>query len=173
MYTTHPNPRVGCVIAQGEAAVGAGWHQRAGEPHAEVLALREAGTRAQGATAYVTLEPCSHFGRTPPCADAMIAAGIARVVAACEDPNPKVGGAGLQRLRDAGIAVETGLLRAAARELNCGFFSRTERQRPWVRAATAMSPDGRALADAHRSGSPVRRARADVQRWRARAVRRS
>jgi len=170
MHTTQPNPRVGCVIAQGDAVVGAGWHQRAGEPHAEVLALREAGTRAQGATAYVTLEPCSHFGRTPPCADALIAAGIARVVAACEDPNPKVAGAGLQRLRDAGIAVETDLLCAAARDLNCGFFSRIERQRPWVRVKLAMSLDGRtALADGASKWITGEAARADVQRWRARS----
>jgi diaminohydroxyphosphoribosylaminopyrimidine deaminase/5-amino-6-(5-phosphoribosylamino)uracil reductase len=170
MYTTQPNPRVGCVIAQGEDIVGAGWHQRAGEPHAEVFALREAGTRAQGATAYVTLEPCSHFGRTPPCADALVAAGIARVVAACEDPNPKVAGAGLQRLRDAGIAVETGLLREGARELNCGFFCRIERQRPWVRIKLAMSLDGRtALADGASKWITGEAARADVQRWRARS----
>ena len=170
MYTTQPNPRVGCVIAQGEAVVGAGWHQRAGEPHAEVFALREAGTRARGATAYVTLEPCSHFGRTPPCADALIAAGIARVVAACEDPNPKVAGAGLQRLRDAGIVVETGLLGMATRELNRGFFCRIERQRPWVRVKLAMSLDGRtALADGASKWITGEAARADVQRWRARS----
>jgi diaminohydroxyphosphoribosylaminopyrimidine deaminase/5-amino-6-(5-phosphoribosylamino)uracil reductase len=170
MYTTQPNPRVGCVIAQGEDIVGAGWHRRAGEPHAEVFALREAGTRARDATAYVTLEPCAHFGRTPPCADALIVAGVARVVAACEDSNPNVAGAGLQRLRDAGIAVETGLMHAPARELNRGFFSRIERQRPWVRVKLAMSLDGRtALADGASKWITGEAARADAQRWRARS----
>jgi diaminohydroxyphosphoribosylaminopyrimidine deaminase/5-amino-6-(5-phosphoribosylamino)uracil reductase len=170
LCTTQPNPRVGCVVAQGEAVLGEGWHQRAGEPHAEVFALREAGTRARGATAYVTLEPCSHFGRTPPCADALVAAGIARVVAACEDPNPRVAGEGLRRLRDAGIVVETGLMQAAARELNRGFFSRIERQRPWVRVKLAMSLDGRtALANGASKWITGEAARADVQRWRARS----
>jgi diaminohydroxyphosphoribosylaminopyrimidine deaminase/5-amino-6-(5-phosphoribosylamino)uracil reductase len=170
LYTTHPNPRVGCVVAQGDVVVGAGWHQRAGQPHAEVFALRAAGTRARGATAYVTLEPCSHFGRTPPCADALIEAGIARVVAACDDPNPLVAGAGLQRLRDAGIAVESGLLHVAARELNRGFFSRIERQRPWLRVKLAMSLDGRtALADGASKWITGVAARADVQHWRARS----
>src|SRR5271170_2252108 len=127
LYTTDPNPRVGCVVALGERSLGEGWHVRAGEPHAEVLALREAGPLARGATAYVTLEPCCHIGRTPPCADALMAAGVARVVAACEDPNPKVAGGGFAKVRSAGIAVETGLMRDEARELNRGFLSRLER----------------------------------------------
>ena len=170
MYTTQPNPRVGCVIAHAEAIVGEGWHQRAGEPHAEVFALREAGARARGATAYVTLEPCAHFGRTPPCADALIAAGVARVVAACDDTNPKVAGEGLRRLTAAGIAVEIGLMRDAARELNRGFFSRIERGRPWVRVKLAMSLDGRtALANGDSKWITGDAARADVQRWRARS----
>lgn len=170
LFTTQPNPRVGCVIARGEEIVGEGWHQRAGEPHAEPLALHKAGGRARGATAYVTLEPCAHFGRTPPCADALIEAGIARVVAACEDPNPKVAGGGLQRLRDAGVAVETGLMRDPARELNRGFFSRMERGRPWLRVKLAMSLDGRtALANGESQWITGAPARADVQRWRARS----
>ena len=148
LYTTQPNPRVGCVIADGERVLGQGWHQRAGEPHAEVFALREAGGQARGATAYVTLEPCAHWGRTPPCADALVAAGVARVVVAAEDPFPQVDGHGMAKLRAAGIAVETGLMREAARELNLGFFSRIERKRPWLRVKLAMSLDGRtALAN--------------------------
>jgi diaminohydroxyphosphoribosylaminopyrimidine deaminase/5-amino-6-(5-phosphoribosylamino)uracil reductase len=170
LYTTHPNPRVGCVIAHVESIVGEGWHEHAGEPHAEVFALREAGERARGATAYVTLEPCSHFGRTPPCADALIAAGVARVIAASDDPNPRVAGEGLRRLLGAGIAVETGLMREAARELNRGFFSRIERGRPWVRVKLAMSLDGRtALANGASKWITGEAARADVQRWRARS----
>jgi diaminohydroxyphosphoribosylaminopyrimidine deaminase/5-amino-6-(5-phosphoribosylamino)uracil reductase len=170
LCTTRPNPRVGCVIAHGAEIVGEGWHQRAGEPHAEVFALRAAGDRARDATAYVTLEPCAHFGRTPPCADALVAAGIALVVVACEDPNPEVAGAGLARLRAVGIAVETGLLRDAARELNRGFFSRIERNRPWVRVKLAMSLDGRtALASGASQWITGAAAREDVQRWRARS----
>jgi diaminohydroxyphosphoribosylaminopyrimidine deaminase/5-amino-6-(5-phosphoribosylamino)uracil reductase len=170
LYTTHPNPRVGCVIAHGEQVVGTGFHQRAGEPHAEVFALREAGERACGATAYVTLEPCAHHGRTPPCADALIAAGVSRVVIAAEDPFPQVGGRGIGKLRDAGITVETGLMRDAARELNIGFFSRIERGRPWVRVKLAMSLDGRtALANGESKWITGEAARADVQRWRARS----
>lgn len=170
LYTTHPNPHVGCVLERGGDIVGEGWHQRAGEPHAEVFALRAAGERARGATAYVTLEPCSHFGKTPPCADALIAAGVARVVVASGDPNPKVAGAGLERLRAAGIAVETGLLEVAARELNRGFFARFERQQPWVRVKLAMSLDGRtALANGESQWITGAAARADVQRWRARS----
>jgi diaminohydroxyphosphoribosylaminopyrimidine deaminase/5-amino-6-(5-phosphoribosylamino)uracil reductase len=170
MYTTQPNPRVGCVIARADEIVGEGWHQRAGEPHAEVFALREAGARARSATAYVTLEPCAHHGRTPPCADALIAAGIARVVAACADPNPKVAGGGLRGLMDAGIEVQTGLMHDAARELNRGFFSRIERGRPWVRVKLAMSLDGRtALANGDATWITGEPARTDVQRWRARS----
>lgn len=170
LYTTQPNPRVGCVIAHGERVVGQGWHQRAGEPHAEVYALREAGEQARGATAYVTLEPCAHHGRTPPCADALIAAGIARVVVAAQDPFPQVAGKGIEKLRAAGIAVESGLMHEAAREINLGFFSRIERQRPWVRVKLAMSLDGRtALANGESKWITGEAARADVQRWRARS----
>ena len=170
MYTTQPNPRVGCVIAHGHEMVGAGFHQRAGEPHAEVFALREAGARARGATAYVTLEPCAHYGRTPPCAEALISAGVARVVAAAEDPNPQVAGRGLEMLRAAGIVVETGLMRDSTRELNPGFFSRIERGRPWLRVKLAMSLDGRtALANGDSKWITSEAARADVQRWRARS----
>jgi diaminohydroxyphosphoribosylaminopyrimidine deaminase/5-amino-6-(5-phosphoribosylamino)uracil reductase len=170
LYTTQPNPRVGCVIAQGDEVVGRGFHQRAGEPHAEVFALREAGERARGATAYVTLEPCAHHGRTPPCADALIAAGVARVVIASEDPFPQVDGRGTSRLRAAGVTVDIGLMRDAARELNAGFFSRIERSRPFVRVKLAMSLDGRtALANGESKWITGEGARADVQRWRARS----
>ncbi len=170
LYTTDPNPRVGCVLVRQGRVVGEGWHQRAGEPHAEVLALRDAGEAARGATAYVTLEPCSHYGRTPPCAEALVAAGVARVVAAMEDPNPRVAGAGLARLRAAGVAVEVGLMAAEAEALNIGFVSRMRRGRPWLRLKSAASLDGRtALASGESrwiTGEPARR---DVQRWRARA----
>src|SRR3984957_10042360 len=170
LYTTDPNPRVGCVIANAEGVVGEGWHVRAGEPHAEVLALRAAGPRARGANVYVTLEPCSHTGRTPPCADALIAAGVARVVCGTADPNPKVAGGGIERLRAAGIDVSVGVLAAAARELNVGFFSRFERGRPFIRLKMAMSLDART---APATGGPVwisgEAARADVQKWRARS----
>ncbi|MGC1548805.1 MAG: bifunctional diaminohydroxyphosphoribosylaminopyrimidine deaminase/5-amino-6-(5-phosphoribosylamino)uracil reductase RibD [Rhodanobacter sp.] len=170
LYTTQPNPRVGCVVAHGETVVGEGWHQRAGEPHAEVFALRAAGDQARGATAYVTLEPCAHHGRTPPCADALIAAGVARVVIAVEDPFPQVDGRGIGKLRAAGITVESGLMRDAARELNIGFFSRIERNRPWVRVKLAMSLDGRtALANGESKWITGEAARQDVQRWRARS----
>ncbi len=168
-FTTRPNPMVGCVIAQGDDIVGEGWHLRAGEPHAEVFALRAAGERAQGATAYVTLEPCGLHGRTPPCADALIAAKVARVVVASEDVFQKEGGA-LDRLRTAGIAMEAGLLREEARELNRGFFSRIERGRPWLRVKLAMSLDGRtALANGDSKWITGEAARQDVQRWRARS----
>lgn len=170
LHTTQPNPRVGCVMAHGERVVGQGWHIRAGEPHAEVYALREAGEQARGATAYVTLEPCAHHGRTPPCADALIAAGVVRVVIAAEDPFPQVAGKGIAKLRAAGIAVESGLMRDAAREINIGFFSRIERHRPWVRVKLAMSLDGRtALANGVSKWITGEAARADVQRWRARS----
>lgn len=169
LHTTQPNPRVGCVLAHGDDVVGEGWHQRAGGPHAEIFALAEAAERARGATAYVTLEPCGLHCRTPPCADALIAAGIARVVIASEDPFQHAGGA-LERMRAAGIVVETGLMREAARELNRGFFSRIERGRPWVRVKLAMSLDGRtALANGESKWITGAAARADVQRWRARS----
>ena len=170
IYTTQPNPRVGCVIAHGADIVGQGTHQRAGEAHAEVFALREAGDKAKGATAYVTLEPCAHFGKTPPCANALIEAGVARVVSACTDPNPRVAGGGVARLREAGIVVDAGLMEAPARELNHGFLSRLERGRPWVRIKQAMSMDGRiALANGESKWVSGEAARADVQRWRARS----
>lgn len=170
LWTTDPNPRVGCVIAREGEIVGRGWHRRAGAPHAEVEALAEAGERARGATAYVTLEPCAHHGRTPPCADALIAAGIARVVFAVQDPFPQVDGRGSARLRAAGVAVEQGLMAAQARELNLGFFSRIERGRPWLRLKLAASLDGRtALASGESKWITGQQARADVQRWRARS----
>lgn len=170
MHTTQPNPRVGCVIARGETVLGTGWHPKAGEPHAEVFALREAGESARGATAYVTLEPCAHHGRTPPCADALIAAGVGRVVIAHEDPFTQVDGKGIEKIRAAGIGVQIGLMRDAAHELNIGFFSRIQRGRPWVRVKLAMSLDGRtALADGSSKWITGEAARADVQRWRARA----
>ncbi|HEY5291814.1 MAG TPA: bifunctional diaminohydroxyphosphoribosylaminopyrimidine deaminase/5-amino-6-(5-phosphoribosylamino)uracil reductase RibD, partial [Burkholderiales bacterium] len=129
LFTATPNPRVGCVIVRDGQAVGAGWHEKTGGPHAEVLALRAAGARARGATAYVSLEPCSHHGRTPPCVDALIEAGIARVVAAMQDPNSQVAGSGFARLRAAGIQVESGLMQDEARALNIGFVSRMSRGR--------------------------------------------
>jgi diaminohydroxyphosphoribosylaminopyrimidine deaminase/5-amino-6-(5-phosphoribosylamino)uracil reductase len=169
LTTTQPNPRVGCVIAHGDSIVGEGWHQRAGEAHAEVLALRAAGDRARGATAYVTLEPCGLHGRTPPCADALIAAGVARVVIASEDVFQQKADA-IGRLRAAGIAVDCGLMREAARELNRGFFSRVERGRPWLRLKLAMSLDGRtALGNGASKWISGEAAREDVQRWRARS----
>jgi diaminohydroxyphosphoribosylaminopyrimidine deaminase/5-amino-6-(5-phosphoribosylamino)uracil reductase len=155
---------------QGDRVVGEGWHRRAGEPHAEVHALAQAGEAARGATAYVTLEPCAHHGRTPPCADALVAAGVARVVAAMADPFPAVDGAGLARLRAAGIAVECGLLEAQARELNLGFVSRLTRHRPWIRVKLGVSLDGRtALADGRSQWITGDAARFDVQHWRARS----
>jgi len=168
-YTTKPNPMVGCVIAQGDEVVGEGFHQYAGEPHAEVFALREAGDRARSATAYVTLEPCAHSGRTPPCAQALIEAGIARVIAACGDPFERVAGKGCEMLREAGIVVDVGLMEAQARVLNRGFFSRIERGRPWVRVKLAMSLDGHtALASGESRWISSEASRADVHRWRAR-----
>ena len=170
LETTDPNPRVGCVIAQGEEIVGEGWHERAGEPHAEVNALLAAGPRAAGATAYVSLEPCSHHGRTPPCVDALIAARLARVIFAVEDPNPRVSGRGAAALRQAGIATESGLLEAEAAELNPGFLKRMRCGRPWVRLKLAMSLDGRtALANGVSQWITGPAAREDVQHWRARS----
>jgi diaminohydroxyphosphoribosylaminopyrimidine deaminase/5-amino-6-(5-phosphoribosylamino)uracil reductase len=170
LETTDPNPRVGCVIAQGEEIVGEGWHERAGEPHAEVNALRAAGSKAVAATAYVTLEPCSHHGRTPPCVDALIAARVARVIFAAEDPNPRVRGRGGEALRKAGIAVGVGLLHAEAAELNPGFLKRMRTGRPWVRVKLAMSLDGRtALANGVSQWITGPAAREDVQHWRARS----
>ena len=170
LFSTSPNPRVGCVIARGGQIIGEGWHQRAGTPHAEVHALQQAGQAARGATVYVTLEPCSHHGRTPPCADALIAAGVSRVMAAMRDPNPQVAGRGLAQLQAAGIAVECGLLEEPARELNIGFVSRMTRGRPWVRLKAAASLDGKtALANGVAQWITGAAARQDVQFWRARA----
>jgi diaminohydroxyphosphoribosylaminopyrimidine deaminase/5-amino-6-(5-phosphoribosylamino)uracil reductase len=170
LETTHPNPRVGCVIAQGEEIVGEGWHERAGEPHAEINALGAAGPRAAGATAYVTLEPCSHHGRTPPCVDAVIAARLARVIFALEDPNPRVSGRGAEALRRAGVLVESGLMAAEAAALNPGFLKRMRSGRPWVRVKLAMSLDGRtALANGASQWITGPAAREDVQHWRARS----
>jgi diaminohydroxyphosphoribosylaminopyrimidine deaminase/5-amino-6-(5-phosphoribosylamino)uracil reductase len=170
LFTTTPNPRVGCVIVRDGAVIGSGWHEKAGAPHAEVLALRAAGARARGATAYVSLEPCSHHGRTPPCADALIEAGIARVVAAMQDPNTQVAGAGFARLRAAGIQVESGLMQAEASALNCGFVARMSRGRPWVRMKIAASLDGRtALANGLSQWITGADARRDGHFWRARA----
>ena len=170
LYSTHPNPRVGCVIAREGKIVGEGWHAKAGEPHAEGHALRQAGDKARGATAYVTLEPCSHHGRTPPCADALVAAGVARVVAAMQDPNPEVSGKGLLRLMHAGIAVHSGVLEAEARALNAGFIKRMEQGLPYVRVKLAMSLDGRtAMANGESQWITGPEARAAVQRLRARA----
>ncbi len=170
LYTTDPNPRVGCVLVKDDAVIGEGWHVRAGEPHAEILALREAGPAARGTTAYVSLEPCAHHGRTPPCAEALIAAGVSRVVAAMEDPNPQVAGQGLQMLREAGIAVESGLLQSQAEALNPGFIKRMRTGRPFVRCKLAMSLDGRtAMASGESQWITGPAARADVHRLRARS----
>ena len=170
LYTTTPNPRVGCVIVKDGVLVGSGWHEKAGLPHAEVLALKEAGDRARGAALYVNLEPCSHHGRTPPCVDAIVASGIKRVVAAMQDPNPKVAGSGFAKLRTAGITVEHGLKEDEARELNIGFVSRMARGRPWMRMKIAASLDGRtALANGRSRWITGEAARADGHRWRARA----
>ncbi|MGB5256125.1 MAG: bifunctional diaminohydroxyphosphoribosylaminopyrimidine deaminase/5-amino-6-(5-phosphoribosylamino)uracil reductase RibD [Woeseiaceae bacterium] len=168
-YSAHPNPMVGCVIVQGDAVVGEGWHERTGEPHAEINALLVAGERAAGATAFVTLEPCAHHGRTPPCAAALIDAGVARVVAAMQDPYPEVAGRGLDMLRAAGIVVEQGLMQSAAEALNAAYLLRVTRSRPLVRVKVAASIDG---AIAMQSGESQwitgPEARDDVQRQRAR-----
>ncbi|MEQ3635140.1 bifunctional diaminohydroxyphosphoribosylaminopyrimidine deaminase/5-amino-6-(5-phosphoribosylamino)uracil reductase RibD [Alcanivorax sp.] len=170
LYTTDPNPRVGCVLVRDGAVVGEGFHVRAGTPHAERHALAQAGERARDATAYVTLEPCSHTGRTGPCADALIDAGVTRVVTAMQDPNPLVAGQGLQRLADAGIATAAGLLEAEARDLNPGFVSRMTRQRPYIRIKIAASVDGRtAMANGESQWITGPAAREDVQRLRARS----
>jgi len=170
LYTTTPNPRVGCVIVKDGAVVGEGWHRRAGEPHAEIVALGEASGRARGATVYVTLEPCSHFGRTPPCVEALAEARVARVIAAMEDPNPQVNGRGLRRLRESGVDVRCGLLQQQAAELNVGFVARMARGRPWVRMKVAASLDGlTALPDGTSRWITGEEARRDGHAWRARA----
>jgi len=169
LFTATPNPRVGCVLVRDGRVVGEGWHRKAGEPHAEANALAAAGGNAGGATAYVSLEPCSHFGRTPPCADALIRADVARVVAAMRDPNPEGAGGGAS-LEAAGIRFECGLMGDEARELNIGFVSRMTRRRPWVRMKIAASLDGRtALANGRSKWITGPEARRDGHRWRARA----
>lgn len=170
-YTTHPNPRVGCVIARDGRVMARGWHERAGAPHAEIVALNGAAESARGATAYVTLEPCAHHGRTGPCADALFDAGVARVVAAVEDPDPRVRGAGLARLAEVGVDTACGLMSDAAEALNAGFFHCHRLGRPWVRVKLALSLDGRsALADGQCQWITSAAARRDGHRWRARAA---
>ena len=170
LWTTSPNPRVGCVLVRDGEIVGEGWHEKAGEPHAEVHALRAAGEWSRGATAYVTLEPCSHHGRTPPCAEALIAAGVSRVVAAMSDPNPLVAGKGMALLQAAGIETACGLLENEARELNIGFVSRMTRGRPWLRLKAAASLDGKtALNNGASQWITGTNARRDGHAWRARA----
>jgi diaminohydroxyphosphoribosylaminopyrimidine deaminase/5-amino-6-(5-phosphoribosylamino)uracil reductase len=170
LTTTTPNPRVGCVLVRDGAVVGEGWHERTGEPHAEAYALQRAGAAAGGATAYVTLEPCSHFGRTPPCADALIAAGVVRVVTAMADPNPQVAGEGISKLQAAGIDAPVGLMEDRARELNVGYIARMTRARPWLRLKVAASLDGKTALDNGKSqwitGPAARR---DAHAWRARS----
>ena len=168
IFTTAPNPNVGCVIVRDGEIVGEGWHQWAGEGHAEVHALQAAGTKAHGATCYVTLEPCSHTGRTPPCADALIVAGVSHVFVAMQDPNPKVSGTGIARLREAGITVEVGLMASEAEQLNIGFCKRMRTGRPFIRSKLAMSLDGRtAMASGESQWITGATARQDVQKLRA------
>jgi diaminohydroxyphosphoribosylaminopyrimidine deaminase/5-amino-6-(5-phosphoribosylamino)uracil reductase len=170
LFTTSPNPRVGCVIVKDGRVIGEGWHERAGTPHAEIHALKAAGEAARGATVYVTLEPCSHHGRTPPCAEALVNAGVGRVVAAMSDPNPLVAGGGIDMLTLAGIDAAVGLMETEARALNPGFISRMTRRRPWVRLKTASTLDGKtALANGASQWITREAARADVQKLRARA----
>lgn len=170
LYTTDPNPRVGCVIADGARLVGQGWHERAGGAHAEVAALNDAAEPVRGMTAYVTLEPCAHHGRTPPCADALVEAGIARVVVPIEDPHERVDGGGLQKLREAGVSVEAGLMAPQAESLNAGFLKRMRTGHPWLRVKSAVSLDGRTgLSNGESKWITGDAARRDVQRWRARS----
>lgn len=170
LYTTDPNPRVGCVIVKDKQVVGEGWHVRAGEAHAEIHALQQAGEKAKGATVYVSLEPCCHHGRTPPCSDALIAAQVSRVVVAMQDPNPLVAGNGMRQLQNAGIQVEAGLLESQAKALNPGFIQRMQTRRPFVRNKLAMSLDGRtAMANGESKWITSEAARQDVQRLRARS----
>ena len=170
LNTTDPNPRVGCVIADGDRVVGPGWHEQAGGQPAEIAAMNDAAEPVSGMTAYVTLEPCAFHGKTPPCADALLEAGIGRVVAAVEDPHPQVDGGGLQRLRDAGVQVECGLMAAQAEELNAGFLKRMRGGRPWIRVKNAISLDGRTgLENGESKWITSEQSRRDVQRWRARS----
>jgi diaminohydroxyphosphoribosylaminopyrimidine deaminase/5-amino-6-(5-phosphoribosylamino)uracil reductase len=170
LYTTTPNPRVGCVIVNQQQIVGEGAHLKAGEPHAEVHALRQAGALAKGATAYVTLEPCSHHGRTPPCADALLQAEVSKVIAAMVDPNPLVAGKGLTYLQAHGVETQHGLMEAQAKALNPGFISRMAQHVPWVRCKIAASLDGKtAMENGHSQWITSEAARLDVQHWRARS----
>lgn len=170
LYSTDPNPRVGCVLVRDGAVVGEGWHERAGGPHAEVMALRAAGDAARGATAYLNLEPCAHLGRTGPCADALVEAGVTRVVAAVADPNPKVAGKGFARLEQAGVDTAHGVLAEEAERLNRGFFMRHRHGRPWITVKSAASMDGRtALASGESRWITGEPARLEVQRLRARS----
>lgn len=170
LETTDPNPRVGCVIAKNGRIIGEGWHERAGEAHAEIAALRAVSESVGGATVYITLEPCSHYGRTPPCANALVEARVARVVFAVYDPDPRVSGQGAEALLQAGISVETGLMEAEATELNIGFMKRMKRGMPWVRLKLGMSLDGRtALANGTSQWITGPASREDVHRWRARS----
>jgi len=168
LYSTPPNPRVGCVVVRAGRIVGEGWHKKTGGPHAEVMALAQAGAQARGAEVYLTLEPCSHRGRTPPCSQALIEAGVARVVVAQRDPNPQVDGAGIRELEKAGVAVETGLMAAVAEAVNPGFNRRMRSGLPFVRSKLATSLDGRtAMASGESQWITGQAARDDVQRWRA------
>ncbi len=170
MYTTTPNPRVGCVIVRDGQVVSEGWHERAGGAHAEIVAIESAGSAARNATVYVTLEPCSHHGRTGPCADVLVGAGVGRVVVAMQDPNPQVSGAGISRLRQAGISVDCGVMEAQARQLNIGYVSRMTRGRPWVRVKIAAGLDGKtSLENGVSQWITGPDARRDVHRWRARS----
>ncbi|WP_411691538.1 bifunctional diaminohydroxyphosphoribosylaminopyrimidine deaminase/5-amino-6-(5-phosphoribosylamino)uracil reductase RibD [Acinetobacter gandensis] len=167
-YSTRPNPNVGCVIVKDGQRVGEGFHPQAGQPHAEVFAMRDAGEAAHGATAYVTLEPCAHYGRTPPCAKGLVEAGVAQVVVACPDPNPLVAGKGVQILRDAGIEVITDVCEAEAHQLNLGFLKAMATGTPYVRLKVASSLDGRtAMASGESKWITGELARQDVQHWRA------
>lgn len=171
LFTADPNPRVGCVLVRNDEIVGEGWHQRAGEAHAEINALQTAGEQAKGATAYVTLEPCCHHGRTAPCSDALVAAGVTRIVAAMQDPNPRVAGQGLAQLEEAGIEIRSGVMQAQAEALNPGFIQRMSQGRPYVRGKLAMSLDGRtAMASGESQWITGPAARQDVQRLRARSA---
>jgi len=170
LFTASPNPRVGCVLVKKGRIVGEGWHHSAGSPHAEIQALNNCSEDPKGATAYVTLEPCAHYGRTPPCCDRLVAVGIERVVIAATDPNPLVEGKGISRMREAGIEVSSGLMAVDSHQLNCGFFSRMQRKRPWVRVKLAASLDGRtALGSGVSKWITSSQARVDVQSYRARA----
>ena len=170
LYSTMPNPRVGCVIVKDNKIVGEGAHLKAGEPHAEIFAIRQAGELAKGAIAYVTLEPCSHTGRTPPCSQALINAGIVKVIVAMQDPNSQVSGSGMAHLQSYNIEVTTGLMERQAQELNPGFIARMTRNRPFVRSKIAASLDGKtALNNGASQWITCEAARLDVQHWRARS----